>query len=68
MPKWWIRDNRRQMDKTNQFNPLRMHKELTSLSVPHFDVAIVAAAQELCPIIVEADVSDSFSMTQESSK
>ena len=56
------------MDKTNQFNPLRMHKELTSLSVPHFDVAIVAAAQELCPIIVEADVSDSFSMTQESSK
>ena len=40
----------------------------TCLGVPHFDIAIIAAAQEFCSIIIEADISDSFCMTQESPK
>ena len=40
----------------------------TSFSVPDFDVAVVATAQELWPIVIEADISDSFAMTQKSTK
>lgn len=35
----------------------------TSLSVPEFTVSIVGTAEELCAIIIEADVSDSLLVT-----
>ena len=44
------------------------HTTPTSLSVPLLDEAIVAAAQEPCPIVVEADVPHSFGVTQKCSK